>query len=432
MAENRARRRRELGRREDGTLLDLLDCLHQFFDVSYGVGADGQQGHFISPSPSEPNGNIVGKGPIVTGVTENLGPLAASDELIVLAHVMARAEPISSVALLYQVMYSGGQSLSMMDNGTGPDLSAGGGIYTAVIPAVAGPGEMLRWKVVAMDQQATSSTVPLFLDSASNRQSPEYYGTIIEDPNLQTQLPTLHRFFEDPDAAERARGTRTLIYFEGEFYDNVFVRIRGAYSRNVSKKSYKFEFNVGHKFQYDADKPRVSEFNLNTTFQDKAYIRAQLTYEYYQDAGAVASDLGTWRLQQNGELFSVASFAENVDADMLANHGLDPDGALFNLNNNNGVTSTSTGVEEKMRLHEDRSDLRELVDGVKQTNPDRGKYISDNIDLPSMISYLTAGIISQDFDRWQENIFVYRDTNRTGEWLTIGHDKNLTWGNRFF
>jgi hypothetical protein len=49
-----------------------------------------------------------------------------------------------------------------------------------------------------------------------------------------------------------------------------------------------------------------------------------------------------------------------------------------------------------------------------------------------MISYLTAGIISQDFDRWQKNIFVYRDTQGTGEWLTIGHDKDLTWGNRFF
>ncbi len=235
-----------------------------------------------------------------------------------------------------------------------------------------------------------------------------------------------------PSGADSDSGTRASVYFDGEFYDNVFVRVRGASSRSVRKKSYKFEFNVGHDFQYAPDAPRVNEFNLNTTFQDKAYLRQQLTYEYYQDAGAVASDSGTWRVQQNGEFFSVAAFAENVDADMVAHHGLDPDGALYKLNNGNGVSSPTAGVEKKTRLHEDDSDLRELVNGVRPSNPDRGEYVFDNIDLPGMISYLTAGIISQDFDRWQKNIFVYRDTIGTGEWLTIGHDKDLTWGNRFY
>ncbi len=418
---------------DDGQLLDTLtDVPQQFTDVSYGVGIDALTGYFKDPSPGQPNSAIDTKGPVVSGVTENPGPLAAGQELTVTAQVSSRSAPVDSVQLVYAVMYGAEQTVPMVDDATGGDASAGDGLYTGVIPAVANAGEMLRWKVVARDQHENITHEPLFLDTFSRRQSPEYLGTIISDPDRETQLTTLHWYVQSPSRADRESGTRASVYFDGEFYDNVFVRVRGASSRSVRKKSYKFEFNVGHDFQYASDAPRVTEFNLNTTFQDKAYVRQQLTYEYYQDAGAVASDSGTWRVQQNGEFFSVAAFAENVDADMLAHHGLDPDGALYKLNNGNGVSSPTTGVEKKTRQHEDNSDLQDLVRGVRRTNPDRSEYIFDNIDLPGMISYLTAGIISQDFDRWQKNIFVYRDTNGTGEWLTIGHDKDLTWGNRFF
>ncbi|MDG2383927.1 MAG: CotH kinase family protein [Pirellulaceae bacterium] len=418
---------------DDGRLIDTLtDLPHQFTDVSYGVGHDGLIGHFTDPSPNQANEAVATTGPVISAVTENPGPLAVGQELTVTAQVTSRNLPIDSVNLVYAVMYGAEQTVPMVDDGTAVDAVAGDGIYSGLIPAAANAAEMLRWKVVARDQQDNLTNAPLFLDESSARQSPEYYGTVITDPNLQTELTTLHWYLESPSRANRASGSRASVYLDGEFYDNVFVRVRGASSRSVRKKSFKFEFNVGHDFRYTSDAPRVTEFNLNTTFQDKAYLRSQLTYEYYQDAGALASNSGTWRVQQNGEFYSVAAFAENVDADMLANHGFDPDGALYKLNNGNGVSSPTTGVEKKTRQHEGNFDLQELVLGVRRSNPNRSQYIFDNIDIPGMISYLTAGIISQDFDRWQKNIFVYRDTNGTGEWVTIGHDKDLTWGNRFY
>ncbi|MCP4894316.1 MAG: hypothetical protein GY911_10960, partial [Actinomycetales bacterium] len=158
--------------------------------------------------------------------------------------------------------------------------------------------------------------------------------------------------------------------------------------------------------------------------------RPQLTYESYGDAGVVASHAATWRIQQNGAFFSVASFVEQVDSDLLDRKGLDPEGALYKMFN--GVTSSTSGVEKKTRRHENNSDLQALVNGVSPSNPNRAEYLFDHIDIPAMLNYATAGIIFQDFDRWAKNFYVYRDTNGSGEWWQIPHDKDLTFGNRFY
>ena len=50
----------------------------------------------------------------------------------------------------------------------------------------------------------------------------------------------------------------------------MFTRVRGATSEGVAKKSYKFEFNTGHKFRFDPDVPRVDEININSTFQGQS------------------------------------------------------------------------------------------------------------------------------------------------------------------
>jgi hypothetical protein len=305
---------------------------------------------------------------------------------------------------------------------------AGGGIFSATIPHPAsGLGEMVRWYVTAEDSIGQSRRDPAFLDPTN---SPEYFGTIIADPAAASSLPTLFWFVASPGAAGTGRGTRSSVHFDGQFYDNVFTRVRGASSQGVAKKSYKFDFNTGHHFRFDPDAPRVEEINVNTTFQDKAYIRPHLTYESYRNAGVVASDASTWRIQQNGAFFSVASFVEQVDSDLLDRKGLDPGGALYKMFN--GVTSSTSGVEKKTRRDENNSDLQALVNGVSPSNPNRAEYLFDHIDIPAMLNYATAGIISQDFDRWAKNFYVYRDTNGSGEWWQIPHDKDLTFGNRFY
>ncbi len=395
----------------------------QVTDISYGVATDlSTVGFFDTPTPEAANAAAPSEaGPLISMVTDSPQPAPGDgDDIVVTAQVDALLTPVASVTLHYRVMFGGEIAVPMSDTG--------GGLFTATIPhAASAAGEMLRWYVTAEDTAGESRREPPFLASTN---SPEYFGTVIADPAVASALPTLFWFTASPSATGTRTGTRSSIYFDGEFYDNVFTRIRGASSVGVSKKSHKFDFNTGHHFRFDPEAPRVDEININSTFQDKAYIRPQLSFESYAAASVAASDADTWRIEQNGAFFSVASFVEQVDGDLLDRKGLDREGALYKMFN--GVSSSTSGVEKKTRRDENNADLQALVSGVSPSNPNRAEYLFDHIDIPAMLNYATAGIVSQDFDRWAKNFYVYRDTNGSGEWSQIPHDKDLTFGNRFY
>ncbi|KKK79221.1 hypothetical protein LCGC14_2835670, partial [marine sediment metagenome] len=189
--------------------------------------------------------------------------------------------PINGVVLHYRVMYGAEQTLVMRDEGTDGDTTAGDGIYTAVIPAGAyGSGEMVRWYVTTADTLGFQWRAPLFRDPTF---SPEYFGTVVVNPTINTALPVFHRFIQYANLAETWTGTRASVFYLDQFYDNVYVRIRGDTAQWWPKKSYKFDFNRGHHFRFDPDQPRVEEINVNTTYTDKSYIRTFLAYDTFRD-----------------------------------------------------------------------------------------------------------------------------------------------------
>ena len=139
----------------------------------------------------------------------------------------------------------------MVDDGTHGDGAAEDGVYGALIPASASAaGEMVRYFITADDTEGRTSRWPLFQDAAA---SPQYFGTVIADSKISSQLPVLYWFVQDPVAAESAVGTRASLFYDGRFYDNVFVRLRGATSGGFPKKSFKFRFNRGAYFHFSPD-----------------------------------------------------------------------------------------------------------------------------------------------------------------------------------
>lgn len=389
--------------------------------ISYGIAANQAIiGFFDTPSPGAANpASPSAAGPLINDVTDSPRPLPGDgDDIVIRAQVDAFVSPVDSVTLRYRVMFGAEQTVLMSD--------LGGGQYTATIPHTASaPGQMVRWSVAAQDSLGQSRREPPYLSPAD---SPQYFGTVIDNPATASPLPALHWFVASPGAASTLGGTRGAVYFGGQFYDNAFVRLRGASSVNWAKKAYKFEFNTGHHFRYADDAPLVEEINLNTTQQDKSYVRESLTYETYRAVGVAASDAFPVHVEQNGQFFSVASLVQQVDADFLAARGLGPEGALYKMNN--GITSTA-GTEKKTRRDEGTADLQALIAGLRISNPNRKAYLFDHVDLPSAINYFTCAIVTQDFDRFTKNYYIYRDTNGSGEWTQLPWDKDLTFGERF-
>jgi hypothetical protein len=357
--------------------------------ASTTVGQDVavQERYLVAPTPGRANeSQPANLGPILSHVQHNPAVLRQDDALRVSVTVDATAAPVEAVTLHSRVMYGPTYSVPMADDD-------GDGTYAATIPsALYGPGDLVRYFVTARDDQGRTSRWPLYYDALD---SPEYLGTMVVDPSVDSELPVLYWFVQDPYAATTDQGTRASIFYAparatggqttagqataqrllgsqpiGVLYDNVFVRRRGVTSKSWYKKSYKLDFNRGHHFVYALDQPPVEEINLMSTYDDKAYIRQPLAWETYRDAGAPYCASLPVRVQQNGAFHSVAIFVEQPGPRYLERQGLDPTGALYKVGLNS-FDSSAKGLDKVTRLNEDRSDLQAAIDGVHLTGEDR-------------------------------------------------------------
>ena len=175
---------------------------------------------------------------------------------------MPRAGAVDSVKLTYRVGFGIERTIAMSRNGVG--------IYSATIPASAySAGDMVRWYVTARSSGGKTTREPPFPDAT---ESAEYLGTVVANPGIETSLPLLHWFTADTANADRRRGTRASLFFNGRFYDNIFCRIRGQSTANWPKHKYKFDFYRGGHFSWKEGAPAVEEFNVNSHFRD-GYLR---------------------------------------------------------------------------------------------------------------------------------------------------------------
>lgn len=404
-------------------------------ELTAQVSGDGASEliYMPTPSPGEVNGGgSTDLGPVIRDVTENpLRPDPSSQSsLTITAEVSASANAVARVDLIYRRGFLAESTVEMMDDGVAPDTIAGDGVYSADLPLTGlQAGEMVRWRVESRDVDGVVSTNPFFFDPLN---SPEYYGTAAIAPALDSDLPVLEWFIENPNAANNRTGTRVAVMHLGEFYDNVYCRIRGGSSAGLAKKSYKFDFNTGHHFRTveQLDGVRAEEFNLNTTWTDKAYVRQPLSYEIYDMAGSPGSECILMRVEQNGQFFSVAAYTEQVDKRLLRRETrLDDDGALYKMFNPG--TSGTSGVEKKNRRFESNADLSAFVSGMNSSGTALENFIFDHVDLPRQLNYLAATVLTQNNDNMSKNYYLYRDSEGSGEWTQLPWDTDLTWGSHY-
>ena len=381
-------------------------------------------GSFDVPTPGLPNRPLA---PDVADVMHGFStPGDPSSAIRVTARVEATISPVQEVSLHYRVMYEDEQTVAMRDDGTAGDAVAADGIFTAMIPGdSATAGQMVRYYVTALSANGLVRREPWFVDEKA---SPEYFGTIIADPALDSKLPVMHWFVENRARADTGTGTRASLFYDGEFYDNVFVRIRGGTARGWPKKSYKLEFNDDHQFLLNPEVPRVDEINLNATYTDKSYLRSVLTAEFQLDAGTPSPETYHVRVQQNGEFFSVAFVVEQPDLDFLRRQDLDPDGSLYKAGPGSYYTGSTGSFEKKNRDDDDRSDLSDFIKGLQLRGEDLERFLFDNANLPAQINFMATNIVAQNIDASDKNHYIYRDTNGTGEWFMMPWDLDLVFG----
>jgi hypothetical protein len=388
------------------------------------------EGHLLEPTPGRANqGAMAQMGPILRNVTKDPPPPAVGEDLVITAEASPMVATVDTVRLVYQINYEAVGVLPMLDDGAGADAVAADGIHTAVIPAQAyRAGDMVRWYVFAVDAQRNWSRNPLFAHPAD---SPEYYGTVVANPAMAGDLPVLSWFAASPSAASTRSGTRASVFFDGEFYDNIFVRQRGG--ATVGAGSKKFVFNTGYKFRFSDEYDRVKEFNLNQNGSDPSYLRPPLAFETMRRAGCPASQCFLMLSVLNKQVDRVGVFVEQVDRVFLERNGLDPHGALYKFVQRSQSTPVfndiSSGIEKKTRKGEDFSDIAAVVEGLNAAAAEQRRvFVFDHFNLPAMLDYLAARCLLQDTDDIRKNFYFYRDTDGSGEWSIFPWDKDWTFG----
>jgi len=406
----------------------------QFEDRSFGLDG-GKLSFFDTPTPGAANSTGSPAGPVIGDATREPAQRVAGP-LTIVAHVRALQNPVSSVTLFYRHMFEAEISLGMVDDGVALDVTAGDGSYTAVIPGIAvAPSEMVRWRLVATDSLGTATLDPPFRNATD---SPKYWGTVGSDPDIKTNLTTLHWFIVNPELANNTYpggnpGAPGALYYLGQFYDNVGFKRHGQSSGAFPKKSYNIDFNKGHHFQWDPAQPRVSDIDLLTNWADKSKVRHVLAYEVMRGAGVHAHFAYTVRVQQNGGFFSTADFVEDADATYLERAGLNKNGALYKaydttLNKDTGDTAF-TGFEKKTRRDEaSRAELQALIDGLDLTGTALTRYQFDHLDLPKTINMLAANAVTRNTDMHRKNWYLYQDTGKSNEWAILPWDLDLSFG----
>lgn len=385
--------------------------------------------YFLQPSPELPNGaGTKDLGPIISALDHAPKSPRDAEDVTITARVLPSFSALGAVQVKYRVNYGVTNTVPMFDDGLHGDGAAGDGLFGAILPAtVSTNGQCVRYKVEAADVLGKASRWPLFEDPLG---SPEYQGWMVQDPLETSTLPIWRWWAKNPDQARTRTGERVSVYFNGEFYDNVFARDRGA---GTTHGAQKFDFNRGFRCKISDEVGRVEEANLNSEGSDPTFIRPPLAFDTYRRAGNPACKVFPVLMRLNGRTDRLANYVEQVDTLFVHRFGYNDKGVLYKMVQRGQITpvfSDSTdGVEKKTFLNEPNTDLQQIVNALKlPTAAQRQAFFFDKFNIPMFVNFLACRSLVMDADDVRKNFYLYYDREETGEWFIFPWDKDWTFG----
>ncbi|HWN97277.1 MAG TPA: LamG-like jellyroll fold domain-containing protein, partial [Methylomirabilota bacterium] len=371
--------------------------------VASALGAGSAPLFFTVPSPGAPNtGGVANPGPAILDLTHSPNVPKDFQDVTVTARITPTFAPISSVVMRYRIMFGSEIETPMFDDGAHGDGAAADGVFGASIPESASTnGQMIRWYIRAVDVLSNTSRWPVFVNQSA---SAEYLGTIVDPTNVTSKLPIFHLFAPptvlqpapptSQTGADGEGGGRVGIFYDGEFYDNVYMELRGNTSAGQAKKSHRLVFNREHEFRHLPEFPRIRKTSFMAEFLDPAYIRQHLSFWLLEQMGVPSPFFYPVRAQLNGSFYALVFHNDVIDEEQVGRMGYDPAGALYKAVGNALPSETSTGVFEKKSPPPltDHTDYQTLVRAINETNTVAGRRAAafDMLDIPQVINYLAG------------------------------------------
>jgi hypothetical protein len=430
-------------------------------DVSYGFAHFGNPPlytastngvYFTASTPGAANlGGATVPGPVIAEVKHAPNVPLDNEDVVVTARIAPSFSAVSSgsVTMRYRIMFEPEVTLTMFDDGAHGDGVSGDGVFGATIPASASTnGQMIRYYISASDVSAHVSRWPLYTDPLNTA---PYLGTVVNANYVTSALPVIHLFApptvlqpgpttSQTGADSQAGANGVSVFYDGEFYDNVYVALRGNTTAGYPKKSHRFEFNREHLFRHpgvgfgpldDNDAPRIRKTSFVADFPDPTYMRQGMSFWLAEQLGVRSSFYVPVRLQLNGQFYQLASHNDIHGEELLERLGYDPNGALYNAAGTVTPDRTSTGgFEKKTRIGDGDADYAQLANAVNESQnlATRRTNIFDLLDIPQVLNYLVAARFVQENDDVWANMSLYHDNDGDNLWRIVPFDMNLSWG----
>lgn len=426
--------------------------IHAQLDATVVLVSALQPLYFTVPTPGAANGaGLPVLGPAILEPIHTPNVPLDSQDVQVTTRIFPVAGAVTNVVARYRVMFGPESEIRMFDDGLHGDGRANDGVYGATLPFASAStnGQMLRWYFRAIDNQGRTSRWPI----TNAPTDTEYLGTIVNPTNVTSKLPIVHFFantnyFNANDdvvqfGINSQGGGRVSVFFDGEFYDNVEMELRGNSTAGFRKKSHRVDFNRDHEFRHpgpafglfepETSTPqRIRHTSFVADYPDPTYMRQGLAYWLCQLVGAPAPFYYPVRMQMNGQFYQLANHNDLHEEELLSRLGYDPRGALYNAAGQVTPGRASTGGFEKKTRKWDTNDVdyATLANAIVETLPtgQRKTNVFDLFDIPEVIDYLVVGRWVHENDDVWANMSLYYDNEGDNLWRIVPFDMNLSWG----
>jgi hypothetical protein len=424
----------------------------------------------LNGTPGAPNSTAVSnRGPDITQVA-HFPLLPTSTQKVLVSALVTDVDGVSGVDLHYRPSGGVETRLRMADDGSGGDLAAGDGIYTAQIPARAA-GSLVSFWITATDRSGAGTAFPT--DAPAGRFPALFPGGDARtclyrtgEPNPSSQFNRYHLFLPQSTVSLLRDGAKmsnelldlTFVLNDTDVFYNAKLRYRGSpFIRSApptdpvnGRYAYRIDFGA-HQPLGDSDEINLDNLEIG---RDPTLQRERTAFILYQELGLPHSQNDYVRVWINGSDHQIYSDVHKVDESYVeAVWPDDADGYLHKIddyfefndsggfsNRNASLTNYGSKKEEyrwnwEKRTHNRDDEFSQLYQlAAKINGPDAGyeASVESVIDPEQWARTLAIRKIIGDWDSFGynrgKNMYAYFPAIEK-RWKLITWDMDFLLGN---
>lgn len=259
------------------------------------------------------------------------------------------------------------------------------------------------------------------------------FAFYVSKNETMSPVPVYRLFMQASDIRAlhgRARSNDTVpvtLVHQGEVFDHLKMRVRGAFARSWPKKAYKIFFHRDHLFK------GRSRVNLNSGWRDPAMVREVLAYKIYETAGGLSLKSRLVRVDLNGDFWGLFVEVEQPDKRFLEERGL-MNASLYKADSprnrsdermferiNEYANHYRKETKESMPFNDLDTFCRNLENGGSE-------LWSDPAVRLRFLNYLCATTIVQNWDGFNKNHYIGFEGGDPQKWFLLPWDLDRTLG----